>query len=76
LGHEHTRIKDSTQSLRFWNEEIKHMKKQIEEFTGNKITRQKLKEAIEISHRATKAFRRLQDCAKVPSYYGQRRHVS
>ena len=58
------RIKDSTQSLRFWNDEIRHMKKQIEEFTGNKITRQKLKAAIEVSHRATKAFRRLQDLRK------------
>ena len=55
------RIKDSKQSLRFWNDEIKHMKTQIEEFTGNKITRKKLKEAIEISHRATKVFRRLQE---------------
>ncbi|MGE5188153.1 MAG: 2-hydroxyacyl-CoA dehydratase subunit D, partial [Betaproteobacteria bacterium] len=58
------RIKDSTQSLRFWSDEIRHMKKQIEEFTGNKITRQKLKDAIEVSHRATKAFRRLQDLRK------------
>jgi len=55
------RIKDSTQSLRFWSDEVRHMKKQIEEFTGNKITRQKLKDAIAVSHRATKAFRRLQD---------------
>jgi benzoyl-CoA reductase/2-hydroxyglutaryl-CoA dehydratase subunit BcrC/BadD/HgdB len=55
------RIKDSTQSLRFWSDEVRNMKKQIEEFTGNKITRKKLKDAIEVSHRATKAFRRLQD---------------
>jgi benzoyl-CoA reductase/2-hydroxyglutaryl-CoA dehydratase subunit BcrC/BadD/HgdB len=58
------RVKDAPQSLRFWNEEIRHMKKQIEDFTGNKITRPKLKEAIEISHKATKAFRRLQDIRK------------
>jgi benzoyl-CoA reductase/2-hydroxyglutaryl-CoA dehydratase subunit BcrC/BadD/HgdB len=58
------RIKDSTQSLRFWSDEIKHMKKQIEEFTGNKIDRKSLKEAIESSHRATKAFRRLQELRK------------
>jgi len=58
------RIKDSTQSLRFWSDEIKHMKTQIETFTGNKISRQKLKESIEISHRATKAFRRLQELRK------------
>ncbi len=58
------RIKDSTQSLRFWNDEIKQMKIQIEKFTGNKITRKNLKEAIELSQRATKAFRRLQDLRK------------
>ena len=57
-------IKDSTQSLRFWNDEIKQMKTQIEQFTGNKITRKKLKETIEMSHRATKAFRRLQQLRK------------
>ncbi len=60
------RIKDSTQSLRFWNDEIKQMKTRIEQFTGNKITRKNLKEAIEISHRATKAFRRLQELRKGP----------
>jgi len=58
------RIKDSTQSLRFWNDEIKQMKTQIEQFTGNKISRKKLKEAIETNHRATKAFRRLQEIRK------------
>jgi benzoyl-CoA reductase/2-hydroxyglutaryl-CoA dehydratase subunit BcrC/BadD/HgdB len=58
------RIKDSTQSLRFWNDEIKQMKTRIEQFTGNKITRKNLKEAIEMSHRATKAFRRLQQLRK------------
>lgn len=60
------RIKDSTQSLRFWSDEIKQMKDQIEKFTGNKITRKSLKEAIEVSHRATKAFRRLQELRKGP----------
>jgi len=58
------RIKDSNQSLRFWGDEIKHMKTQIESLTGNKISRKNLKEAITQSHRATKAFRRLQDLRK------------
>ncbi|HLN89240.1 MAG TPA: 2-hydroxyacyl-CoA dehydratase family protein [Candidatus Binatia bacterium] len=58
------RIKDSAQSLRFWKDEIKQMKTQIEKFTGNEITRRKLREAIETSHRATKAFRRLQELRK------------
>jgi benzoyl-CoA reductase/2-hydroxyglutaryl-CoA dehydratase subunit BcrC/BadD/HgdB len=60
------RIKDSTQSLRFWDDEIKQMKTQIEQFTGNKITRKSLKESIEVTHRATKVFRRLQDLRKGP----------
>jgi len=58
------RVKDSANSLRFWNDEIRRMKVQIEEFTGNKITRKSLKEAIEQTHKATKAFRRLQDLRK------------
>ena len=40
------------------------MKTQIEELTGNKITRKKLKAAIELMQKATKAFRRLQDLRK------------
>jgi benzoyl-CoA reductase/2-hydroxyglutaryl-CoA dehydratase subunit BcrC/BadD/HgdB len=60
------RIKDSNQSLRFWNDEIRQMKAQIEEFTGNKITRKKLRAVIEQTQRATKAFRRLQDLRKGP----------
>jgi benzoyl-CoA reductase/2-hydroxyglutaryl-CoA dehydratase subunit BcrC/BadD/HgdB len=58
------RVKDSPHSLRFWNDEIKNMKTQIEQFTGNKITRKKLKEAIEQTQKATKAFRRLQELRK------------
>ncbi len=58
------RVKDASHSLRFWNDEIRQMKTQLEQFTGNKITRKSLKEAIETSHRATKAFRRLQELRK------------
>jgi benzoyl-CoA reductase/2-hydroxyglutaryl-CoA dehydratase subunit BcrC/BadD/HgdB len=58
------RVKDSAQSIRFWNDEIKHMKGQIEALTGNKITRKSLKAAIEETQKATKAFRRLQDLRK------------
>ena len=58
------RVKDSVNSLRFWNDEIRHMKTQIEELTGNKITRKNLKEAILQTQRATKVFRRLQDLRK------------
>ena len=58
------RVKDSANSLRFWNDEIRRMKTQIEEFTGNKITRKNLKAAIEQTQKATKTFRRLQDLRK------------
>ncbi|MEM4143378.1 MAG: 2-hydroxyacyl-CoA dehydratase family protein [Candidatus Bathyarchaeia archaeon] len=58
------RLKDSTQSLIFWREEMKTLMKQIEALTGNKITRSKLKSAIELTQRATRAFRRLQDLRK------------
>lgn len=58
------KIKNSPSALRFWNEQIRQMKTQIEDFTGNKITRKSLKAAIEQTQRATRAFRRLQDLRK------------
>ena len=58
------RVKDSPQSLEFWRNEIASMKKQIEELTQNKITTRKLRAAIELIQKATKAFRRLQDLRK------------
>jgi len=58
------RIKDSPHSLELWREEVNQIKKKIEEFTGNKITPKKLKEAVETMQRASKAFRRLQDLRK------------
>jgi benzoyl-CoA reductase/2-hydroxyglutaryl-CoA dehydratase subunit BcrC/BadD/HgdB len=58
------RIKDSAQATRFWREELLALKGQIETLTGNKITRKKLKSAIELTQKATKAFRRLQEIRK------------
>jgi benzoyl-CoA reductase/2-hydroxyglutaryl-CoA dehydratase subunit BcrC/BadD/HgdB len=60
------RVKDSPHSLDFWRDEVTAMKKQIEELTGNKITSKKLRSAIELIQKATKAFRRLQDLRKGP----------
>ena len=60
------RVKDSTRSLGFWRDEINAVKKQLEELTGNKITTKKLRSAIELIQKATKAFRRLQDLRKGP----------
>jgi benzoyl-CoA reductase/2-hydroxyglutaryl-CoA dehydratase subunit BcrC/BadD/HgdB len=59
-----SRIKDSAQATRFWREELLALKGQIEVLTGNKITRKKLKSAIELTQKATKAFRRLQEIRK------------
>jgi benzoyl-CoA reductase/2-hydroxyglutaryl-CoA dehydratase subunit BcrC/BadD/HgdB len=58
------RVKDSEQSKRFWSEEIKAVKGQIEALTGNKIKRKQLKPAITCTQKATKAFRRLQELRK------------
>jgi benzoyl-CoA reductase/2-hydroxyglutaryl-CoA dehydratase subunit BcrC/BadD/HgdB len=58
------RVKDSAQATRFWREELITVKGQIEALTGNKITGKKLKSAIELIQKATKAFRRLQEIRK------------
>ncbi|MCW4006106.1 MAG: 2-hydroxyacyl-CoA dehydratase family protein [Candidatus Bathyarchaeota archaeon] len=58
------RVKDSSQSLVMWREEIKAIKTQLEQLTGNKITSKKLRAAIETMQKASKAFRRLQDLRK------------
>ena len=60
------RVKDSAQSMHFWSEEINTVKGQIEELTGTKITGKKLRSAIELVQKATKAFRRLQELRKGP----------
>ncbi|MCW4045674.1 MAG: 2-hydroxyacyl-CoA dehydratase family protein [Candidatus Bathyarchaeota archaeon] len=58
------RVKDSAHATRFWREELLATKAQIEALTGNKITGKRLRSAIELTQRATKAFRRLQDIRK------------
>ena len=58
------RVKDDPHTSSMWKEEIQVVKNKIEKLTGNKITRQKLREAIETMQQATKAFRRLQDLRK------------
>ncbi|MCW3977042.1 MAG: 2-hydroxyacyl-CoA dehydratase family protein [Candidatus Bathyarchaeota archaeon] len=58
------RVKDSPQSRNLWNEEVGVIKKKIEDLTGTKITRKKLRTSIEVMQKATKAFRRLQETRK------------
>jgi benzoyl-CoA reductase/2-hydroxyglutaryl-CoA dehydratase subunit BcrC/BadD/HgdB len=60
------RVKDDPHTLKMWKEEMLLIKEKIENLTGNKITRKKLKAAIETLQQATKAFRRLQDLRKGP----------
>jgi benzoyl-CoA reductase/2-hydroxyglutaryl-CoA dehydratase subunit BcrC/BadD/HgdB len=58
------RVKDSTQSLKFWSAELKQIKEQLEKLTGNKINSKNLKAAILKTQKATKVFRRLQSLRK------------
>jgi len=58
------RVKDDPQSMIFWRKEINALKGKIEDLTGVKITGKRLRSAIELRQRATKAFRRLQDIRK------------
>lgn len=60
------RVKDDPHALTLWKEELMIIKRKIEALTGNKITRKKLRESIEIMQKATKAFRRLQELRKGP----------
>jgi benzoyl-CoA reductase/2-hydroxyglutaryl-CoA dehydratase subunit BcrC/BadD/HgdB len=60
------RVKDSEQSLHFWTQEIIAAKANIEKLTGVKIDKKRLRTSIELVHKATKAFRRLQELRKGP----------
>ena len=58
------RIKDSPESRKLWVEEVKAVKKKIEDLTGTEITGKRLRSAIELTQKATKAIRRLQEIRK------------
>ena len=47
-----------------WAEEIKELKKVIEEFTGNKVTAESLSESIKLINNKRKALSRLYECRK------------
>ena len=47
-----------------WKHEIKTFAKKVEEFTGNKITPEKLNEAIKLANNKRKALQRVYDCRK------------
>lgn len=50
--------------IKAWAEEIKELKKVIEEFTGNKVTTESLAESIKLINNKRKALSRLYECRK------------
>lgn len=50
--------------IKAWAEEIKELKKVIEEFTGNKVTAESLSESIKLINNNRKALSRLYECRK------------
>lgn len=56
--------KSLTFSKELWFREIKILKERLEELTGNKITREKLKGAIELLHKRQAVFRRFYEIRK------------
>lgn len=51
--------KDINSSRDIWLKEIKTLKEKIEDFTANKITKEKLKDAIKLLHKRQAVFRKL-----------------
>jgi benzoyl-CoA reductase/2-hydroxyglutaryl-CoA dehydratase subunit BcrC/BadD/HgdB len=56
--------KESARSKRFWLAEVKDFRKKIEKFTGNKVTKKPMEEAIRLLYERTRAFRRLYEIRK------------
>lgn len=52
-------VKERESARRHWVEEVYELKREIERFTGNKITKTRLQEAIRLIQRAQLEFRRL-----------------
>ena len=50
--------------IKAWAEEIKELKKVIEEFTGNKVTEESLSESIKLINNKRKVLSRLYECRK------------
>ena len=50
--------------IKAWAEEIKELKKVIEEFTGNKVTAESLSESIKLINNKRKPLSRLYECRK------------
>lgn len=66
-------IKDQSPSKELWLAEIKRLKERLEEWTGRKITYQKLREIIELLHYRQVVFRKFYEIrkAKTPIITGR-----
>lgn len=71
LGIPHTT--DSVHAKKFFMTEVRNLKEKLEEFTGQKITKKKLKQAIEIYNKRREAVRRLYETRKasIPPIWGR-----
>jgi len=71
LGVPHTI--DSLHAREFFTTEVRNLKKKLEEFTGQKITKQRLKRAIELYNRRRQGIRRLYETRKAsaPPIWGR-----
>ncbi len=55
---------DTQQGKEFWFKEVEAFKNRVEELTGNTVTAEKLREAIELINNKRKALKRLSDLRK------------
>lgn len=64
---------ETPQARELWLKEIKLLKKNLEELTGNRITRQSLRKAIELTNRKRSLIRRLYEVRKrkAPPIWGR-----
>ncbi len=60
--------RDIHRDLAVWQSEIATLKRRIEEFTGNRITRNRLEQAIKLFHRRTETFRAIYELRRRSPY--------
>ncbi len=63
--------KDSEEARQYWQRVVKKFAKKIEQVTGNKLTRRKLKKTIKLVARAQAEYRRFMRLRKEPVIYGK-----
>ncbi len=63
--------KDTEEARQYWQRNIKKFGKNLEKFTGNKLTRRKLKKTIKLVAKAQAEYRRFMRLRKEPVIYGK-----